>query len=286
MQDGSRFLAAREALIGRLREVATADGRIAACWLQGSLADGSSDDLSDVDAYFAVADDAFDAAFGERRAIVERLGRVLFLADGILPGLNAVNAILDGPAKLDLVFERLSDAPAKPRPAFVMLVDKSSLVAQLKSGWEPALESVAPRVRAIFSGVLQGGTWPIRLLLREQWATFATVELRLINENLASMMAVQIYARLLFKNPFTVPRLLRPGQQAELEELSRAVMEGVILRDAAALRDVHLRVFDAFLREGKAALAALGVPYPGTEDGDAGMREMYERCWPSSPPRG
>ncbi len=169
---------------------------------------------------------------------------MLFLADDIIPGLNAVNAILEGPAKLDLIFERLSRSPEVQRPAAVMLVDKANLESRLKTGWEPSLDSVAPRVRAIFSGARQGGAWPIPLLLPGQWATFATAELRLINENLATMMAVTC-------------------------------------RDLAALRELHLRIADAFVREGRVALAALGVPYPGTESGDAGLREMYERCWPS-----
>jgi len=280
MSQGAEFVAARAALIERLAALATNDDRIAACWLQGSLADGSSDALSDVDAYLVVADDDFDAVFAERRAIVERPGRVLFLADGIIPGLSAVNAILEGPAKLDLVFEHLSRSPEVERPAVLMLADKSGLQPKLRTGWEPPLDSIAPRVRMLFSGIRQGGTWPIRLLLRGQLAMFATVELRLINENLATLMAVQVYPRLLFKNPFTMPRLLRPEQQAELEELSFAVLEAMPRRDLGALRENHLRVFDAVLREGKAALAALGLPYPGTDEGDAGLRRMYEQQWP------
>jgi hypothetical protein len=205
---------------------------------------------------------------------------VLFLADGLLPRLQVVNAILAGPAKLDLFFERLSGCPAVPRPAVVMLVDKVGLEPRLQTGWEPPLDRVTDIVRMHFSGSLQGGTWPLRLL-RGQWATFASVELRFINENLAAMMAVQVYPRLLFKNPFTVPRLLRPEQQAELEALTDAVMDGVLRRDFMALRDVHIRAYDLFVQAGKAALAALGLPYSGTEEGDAGMRAMYQRQWPS-----
>lgn len=284
MADSSSFIAAREALIERLRAVAKEDDRIAACWLQGSLADGTSDALSDVDAYLAVAADDFDAVFAERRTIVGRLGPVLFLADSIIPGLSSVNAVLAGPAKLDLFFERLSRSPEVNRPAAVMLVDKVGLGAHLKTGWEPPTESVAPRVAALYSGIRQGGTWPLRLLLRGQWAMYLTIELRVINENLAALMAVQTYPRLLFKNPFTMPRLLPPGRQAELEELSAATLNGVTRRDLRLLRDVHLRVDDAIVREGKAALTALGVPYPGTEAGDAGMRAMYEQQWPTEVP--
>jgi predicted nucleotidyltransferase len=281
---GSDFVAARESLIERLKVAAATDDRIAACWLRGSLADGSADALSDVDAYLAVRDEDFDTVFAERRAIVARLGRVLFLADGIIPGLDAVNAILEGPAKLDLVFERLSRSPEVQRPAAVMLVDRVGLGPRLQTGWEPSLDSVGRRISALYSGIRQGGAWPIRLLLRGQWAMFATVELRLINENLATLMAVRVYPRLLFKNPFTMPRLLPQEQQAELEAFSLALVEGVARRDLTALRDLHLRIFDAVVGEGKAALAGLGLSYPGTDAGDARTRAMYAQQWPADVP--
>lgn len=286
MSNAAEFIGAREAALGRLKALATADSRVAACWLQGSLADGSADALSDIDAYLAIRDDDFDGVFAERRSVVEHVGPVLFLADGLIPGLQAVNAVLRGPVKLDLIFERLSRSPELQRPATLMLVDKVQLEPQLQTGWEPPLDAVVTAVRNIFSGVRQGSVWPIRLLLREQWATYATVELRLINEYLAAMMAVQVYPRLLFKNPFTMTRLLRPAQRAELEALSLAVMEGVTRRDLVALQETHLRIADAFIREAKAAFATLELPYPGTEAGDAGLREMYERQWPSAVPSG
>jgi len=283
MTSAEQFVRAREAVIARLSELANADARIAACWLQGSLADGTADALSDIDAYLAVSDEQFDAVYAARRELVARLGEVLVLADGLIPGLNAVNAILAGPAKLDLFFERASAVAEVQRPALRMLVDKAGLAPALRGGWEPPLERAAGIVRAHFNGTRQGGLWPMRLLLRGQWAMFATVELRFINENLAAMMAAQCYPRLLFKNPFTITRLLPAEQQATLEALSAAVMDGVTRRDLAALRDAHLRAYDRFLHEGKAAFAALGLPYPGSEAADAGLRAAYERQWPAQP---
>ncbi|HLZ71545.1 MAG TPA: nucleotidyltransferase domain-containing protein [Dehalococcoidia bacterium] len=284
MTNAASFVSARDAVIARLTAVANDDDRIAACWLQGSLADGTADALSDIDAYLSVPDEQFDAVFAARHTLVERLGEVLFFADGLIPGLHAVNAILAGPAKLDLFFERASLCAEVQRPALLLLVDKAGLAASLTSGWEPPLARVAGMVRTTFNGTRQGGLWPMRLLLRGQWAMFASVELRFINENLAMMMAVQHYPRLLFKNPFTMTRLLPPEQQATLEALSAAVMDGVVRRDLAALRDLHIRAYDLFVQEGKAALASLGLPYPGTEAGDAGQRAMYARQWPTDIP--
>src|SRR5947209_272643 len=124
MSNAAEFVRAREATIERLKALATADHRVVACWLQGSLADGSADALSDIDAYLAMRDADFDAVFADRRALVEHLGDALFFADGIIPGLQAVHAVLQGPAKLDLFFERVSRSPELQRPAVLMLVDK------------------------------------------------------------------------------------------------------------------------------------------------------------------
>jgi hypothetical protein len=38
------------------------------------------------------------------------------------------------------------------------------------------------------------------------------------------------------------------------------------------------------VREGRAAFAAFGIPYPGTDEGDAAIRAFFEREWPLSPP--
>jgi len=90
--------------------------------------------------------------------------------------------------------------------------------------------------------------------------------------------------RLLFKNRFTVARLLRPEQQAELEALTRDLLAALDRRDLAALRAIHVRVNDAIVREGRAAYAALGLRYPGTEKGNAAIRAFYEREWPDALP--
>src|SRR5476651_168765 len=67
------MVARREALLDRLIAVAKADGRIVAVWLQGSLARGDHDAYSDVDAYFAVDDAAFDAVWSERAALLGKI---------------------------------------------------------------------------------------------------------------------------------------------------------------------------------------------------------------------
>jgi ribosomal 50S subunit-associated protein YjgA (DUF615 family) len=44
--------------------------------------------------------------------------------------------------------------------------------------------------------------------------------------------------------------------------------------------EVHLKVLDALVAQGRAACAALGVAYPVTDDGDARLRRLLRDAWP------
>jgi hypothetical protein len=256
------------------------DPRLLAFWLQGSLADGTADPLSDVDAYLAIDDAAFDSVLSSRRDIVERLGTILAFMDTPLPGLHAVHCLLDGPVKLDLFFEPLSKALSAERPAVRMRVDKASIGPRLKTGWEPPVETAVRRLDALYRGIQQGAAWPIRLLERGQWGTFAMVELELINDNLAQVLAAQRDPRLLFKNRLSYPRLLPADQRDLIESLSAAVLSALAERDLSALQEIHLQINAAIVREGRAAYAALGMPYAGSDEGDAAIAAFYRRAWP------
>src|SRR5208282_4104559 len=85
---------------------------VRALWLQGSLARGDADALSDIDAYLAIEDAAFDAIFDRRLALIAELGPVLASADAAVPGLKCVHALLEGGVRLDLYFEKESEAAA------------------------------------------------------------------------------------------------------------------------------------------------------------------------------
>src|SRR5271169_2961365 len=96
------FETARAATLAALTAWAEADPRIEALWLQGSLATGQADAFSDIDAYLAVTDAAFDEVWGEREAVLSRLGGVLVWSPATSPGLTAVHALMTGGARLDL----------------------------------------------------------------------------------------------------------------------------------------------------------------------------------------
>jgi predicted nucleotidyltransferase len=280
----ARFEQRREQLIARLEAITREDRRLVALWLQGSLADGTADALSDVDAYLAVDDAAFDEVYAERNTLVGRLGAVLMDAETNIPGAHAIHCLLDGPVKLDLFFERASRAPDTARIAVRMLVDKVGIGPSLKTGAAPSREAAARRLDAMYRGTLQGAAWPVRLLLRGQWSTFAMCELEVINDNLASFMAARVDPGLLFKNRFTFTRLLPPEERAVLDTLTADLLAALAARDLSAVRAVHLRIDEAIVREGRAAYAALGLPYPGTEAGDAGILAFHAHEWPDALP--
>src|SRR5580704_13824680 len=114
------FEASRDATLAALNELAQTDPRIEALWLQGSLATGQADPFSDIDAYLAVRDAAFDELWGERRAFLERLGGV----------------------RLDLFFEKASTAPGMARPVAKPLVDKSGLALRFNLAWRPPAPAI------------------------------------------------------------------------------------------------------------------------------------------------
>ena len=274
------FETARAAALAALTEVARADPRIEALWLQGSLATGAADPFSDIDAYLAVADAAFDELWGERAALLDRLGGALAWSPATTPGLTAVHALMTGGARLDLFLEKASTAPDMPRPLAKTLVDKTGLTARLKLNWEAPVPVVGRIVQTIIQMTRQGATWPLRVLGRGQWSTLAMMELDLINAQLAQLMAVRHDPANFYKNVFSAPMLLTAPERELLAELTADALAALAARDAAALKLVHLRVLDALVAEGRAACAALGVDYPVTDEGEREVRALLEQSWP------
>jgi uncharacterized protein YjhX (UPF0386 family) len=106
------------------------------------------------------------------------------------------------------------------------------------------------------------------------------MELDLINAQLAQLMAVQIDPANLYQNPFSLYRRLTDTQRGVLDELTSEALAGLAMRDAAALLQVHMKVLDGLIKEGRAACSALGVPYPITAEGDESLKALLQAGWP------
>lgn len=266
-------IAARhEAVIDALTGAARADDRIAAAWLQGSRADGTADAFSDIDYYVAIPDEAFDAF--DKLSFINAVCDVLVHVP--LFGQYGVACLLEGPVKLDFFAERLSAASHIPRPAVKKLVEKTPLV--LKTGWEPSRQEVAAQIESTIRTTLQGASWPVRLLRRDQWMTHAYSELMLIHNVIVPLMLVQHDARAFHRNAMTRERLLTEEQRAEVDAITQEVLGALAARSPQASQAAHLRIADAIGREGRAACAAYGLEYP--EAADAEARRLFEREWP------
>jgi len=275
------FETARAAVLAALSAWVEADPRIEALWLQGSLATGQADLFSDIDAYIAVTDAAFDDVWAEREAVLRRLGGAVVWSPATTPGLMAVHALMTGGARLDLFFEKASAAPAAPRPVAEPLVDKSGLVPRLRLDWQAPMPAIARNIQTIIRMTRQGATWPLRVLGRGQWPTLAMMELDLINAQLAQLMAVGRDPANFHRNAFSLAPLLADKQRELLAQLTADALGALAAKDVAALKSVHLRILDALVAEGKAACLALGVDYPISDESEAEVRALIDRSWPA-----
>jgi predicted nucleotidyltransferase len=273
------MVARRDALIARLVDMARSDERIAGLWLQGSLAQGGEDPYSDVDAYIAVDDTSFDAVYAERETLLGKLFRPFAWCDATTPGIAAVHALSENGVKLDLFYETESALDRQKRPAVKMLFDRRSVEPKLHTGWEPPLPTIAQILGTIIKMTRQGATWPLRLLHRGQWSSLAMMEIDLINAQIAQLMALQADAENFYKSPFSLYRLLTAEQQAEIDRLTHRALFAVAHRDATELKEVHLEVYDALVREGRGACAAIGAPYPLKDADERDLRTLLEREW-------
>jgi len=274
------FAAARDSTLAALEEVAGRDARIRALWLQGSLAAGGADAFSDIDAYVAAPDDAFDALWRDRAALLEQLGGALAWSDAAVPGLKAVHALMANGARLDLFFEKAGAVAEARRPAVKVIVDKDDLAGRLQTGWQAPAAQVARILQTIIRMTRQGAVWPLRVLGRGQWPMLAAMELDLINRQLAQLMAVRHDAGNYYKNPNSISLLLTAAERARLEALTADALAALAARDLAALKSVHLQVQDGLVAEGRAACAALGCDYPISDANERAVRALVERAWP------
>lgn len=274
------LVAARDQTLAAMVQWVIDDPRLEGIWLQGSLARGDADPLSDIDAYLSVHDAALEEVFAERFAMVAALRPIIASSDGTTPGLRCVHALLDDGVRLDLFFEAAAQVASQKRPVAKVLVDKGGLADRLQLGWEAPVALIGHIIGVIVRMTRQGGTWPLRTLRRGQWSTFAMLELDLINAQVAQLMAVQRDPALFYQNPFSLYRQVRPDQQAVLDQLSTRAIAALSSRDLGEMLTVHLAVLDALVTEGRAACAALGVDYPITETGDARLRRLLQAAWP------
>jgi predicted nucleotidyltransferase len=116
-----------DAVVARFVDACTADGRIVAAFLGGSIARGEADEYSDLDLGLIVADDAYEDVLTERADLVRRLGDPLFLEDFGHDGV-AFFILPDG-TEGELFFGREGELGEFLEGPFRGLVDKKGILA-------------------------------------------------------------------------------------------------------------------------------------------------------------
>jgi predicted nucleotidyltransferase len=271
--DVEPIAARHDAVIDRLTDAARRDERITGAWLQGSRADGSEDLFSDIDFYVSVADEHFDAF--DKLAFISQAASVLVYAEPF-PILAA--CLLEGPAKLDFFTERDSRIGDAKRPAVRILLDKTDVALRIKGGWEPDAASLARQVDTMLRATFQGGMWPVRLLRREQWATYAFTEMSIIVGTIMPLMLIERDTRAFARNSISRERLLTAEERLEIDALSDGVVRACAERSAAGAYEAHLAIVETLGRVGRSASATYRLEYPAAAEAE--VLRFFEREWP------
>jgi hypothetical protein len=123
-----RFLAAQAAALSRLLDAVEGDQRIRALSMEGSMAAGRADELSDLDTRVWIADDEFDTALGDLPLLARTIGLpldILFETPGS-PFLFI--QYVDG-VQLELLALRASEANGRAGGEMVLL-DRDGLLRE------------------------------------------------------------------------------------------------------------------------------------------------------------
>jgi hypothetical protein len=268
----------RDTFIQRVRDQFSRDFRVIAGWLEGSLADGTADDYSDVDVHLAVRDDAWREVWEQRRALIEPLGPFLFSAD--LPALNGLGCVLDGPPfKVDFLFEAAAGLGARPRTSVKPLWGSAETYAAIRTGWEPSDDDVRAMLQSTVSLTMQGAAWPVRLVARQQWATLLYTELFLIETVIVPLMLVRQDRRAFHRNPLSRARNLTSEQRRVESRQTEQVVSAANLGESRSFLQAHLAILHQMCQQGKAAFDRYGLQFP--EQLEDELAAFYERGWPA-----
>ena len=276
MPDKPPFAIRRAALVDRITTIFSADPRFPAGWLEGSLADGSGDDYSDIDLHLCITDDSWDEVWKQRRALIETTSPVVVSTD--IMGTFAVAFLMEGPVKLDVFYERLSNIPHPKRVALKRLWGTDEIYNQLTMGDDLGDFQIARALEYTVLGFLQGATWPVRMLARGQLETFLYSEIMLIETGIVPLMLLERDRRTFHRNMFTRAKMLNEQERREYSRLIDQIKTAVAQNDRTAMRDTHLEINRELCRLARTAFARYNLQFPPRVE--EAMISFYNREWP------
>jgi hypothetical protein len=271
------FHAARRGeMLDRAVATLSTDARFLAGWLEGSLADGSGDAYSDIDLHLAVVEAAWDEVWNSRLSVIERIAPILASLD--IAGAFGVGCLMAGPVKLDVFFERESALVARPRIAVKRLWGAPEIYQRFRLGDDLGDAAIKRMLEFNLMGLLQGATWPVRILARGQMNTFLFNEILLVETAIVPLMLLEKDRRAFHRNMFTRAKLLPPEQREQCARLVERIETSVRNADRAAMRDVHIEIFRQICHLGSASFARYGLEFPPRVENE--MIDFYKREWP------
>ena len=257
-------------------KILSSDARFPAGWLEGSLADGSSDAYSDIDLHLAVVEAAWDEVWNSRLSVIERIAPILASLD--IAGAFGVGCLMAGPVKLDVFFERESALVARPRIAVKRLWGAPEIYQRFRLGDDLGDAAIKRMLEFNLMGFMQGATWPVRILARGQVSTWLFCEILLVETGLVPLMLLETDRRAFHRNMFTRAKLLPPAQREECARLVDRIEASVRDGDRAAMRDVHIEIHRKICGLASAAFARYGMEFPPRVENE--MLAFYRREWP------
>jgi hypothetical protein len=276
MIDDVPFAARRGELLDRAIAIFSSDSRFPAGWLEGSLADGSADSYSDIDLHLCVVESAWDEVWNGRLSEIERVAPILASLD--IMGVFGVGCLMAGPVKLDVFFEREGGLASKPRIAVKRLWGAPEIYERFKIGDDLGDPAIKYALESNVLGLMQGATWPVRILARGQIETFLFGEILLVETAIVPLMLLETDRRAFHRNMFTRAKLLAPDQREECARLVDRIETAVRGGDRDAMRDAHIEIFRKICRLASAAFERYGLEFPPRVEGE--MIAFYKRDWP------
>jgi hypothetical protein len=267
----------RSELIERAIAILSSDARFPAGWLEGSLADGSADAYSDIDLHLCVVDRAWDEVWNGRLGVIETVGPILASLD--IMGVFGVGCLIEGPVKLDVFFERESGLASMPRIAVKRLWGATEVFERFKIGESLGDAAIKHALQLNLLGLLQGATWPVRILARGQIETWLFDEILLVETAIVPLMLLETDRRAFHRNMFTRAKLLPAAQREECVKLADRIVTAVRSGDRIAMRDVHLEIFGRICRLAAAAFEKYGLKFPPRVEEE--MLAFYKGEWPA-----
>lgn len=132
-------------MVDKFAQLAKSDPRVFSAFLGGSLADGTSDDLSDIDMYYLVDDLSYSAFHIEIRDWLKRAGRLVFFEEHNNFGFDLILFVYGNGVKGELGLGTKENMMRLHAGPYKVLVDKKGLLDGVTFPFQGVLKGDALR---------------------------------------------------------------------------------------------------------------------------------------------